>query len=203
MRTMRNGAKVRHFLGFAVVALAAAGLTGCEAARESFGFTKQAPDEFEVVTRAPLVIPPDFGLRPPQPGAQRPQEQQIRDQARETLTGRNAAASGAQVASTGAGSSGPALSPGEHALLAKAGALDTDPSIRRTVDRESTLLSETDQSFIDRLIFWQEKPPPGKVVDPEGESKRIREAMAQGQPPTQGETPTITRKKKGWLEGIF
>jgi hypothetical protein len=198
------GAKVSRFLGFAGVALAASALAGCDSARETFGFTKQAPDEFAVVTRAPLVIPPDYGLRPPQPGAQRPQEKEIRDQARETVTGRNPGAGGAQVALASVSpAAGPPRSEGERALLSKAGALDADPAIRRTIDRESTLLAEADSDFIDRLIFWQEKPPPGKVVDPDAETKRIREAMAQGEAPTKGETPTIVRRKKGWLEGIF
>lgn len=204
MVQMLRGAKVSRFLGFACVALAASALAGCESARETFGFTKQAPDEFEVVTRAPLVIPPDFGLRPPQPGAQRPQEKEIRDQARETVTGRNAGAGSAQVALASVNpAAGPQRTEGERALLTKAGALDADPNIRRTVDRESTLLAEADSDFIDRLIFWQEKPPPGQVVDPDAETKRIREAMAQGDAPTKGETPTIKRRKKGWLEGIF
>ena len=171
MAAMRERAKTRHFLGFAGVVLAAAALSGCDSARETFGFTKQAPDEFEVVTRAPLVIPPDYGLRPPQPGAQRPQEKEIRDQARETVTGRNAGQNGAQVASTNpAPAAGPPRTEGERALLTKAGALDADPGIRRTVDRESTMLAEADSDFIDRLIFWQEKPPPGTVVDPDAET---------------------------------
>jgi hypothetical protein len=204
MGAMRKHAKTREFLGFAGLALAAAALTGCDSARETFGFTKQAPDEFEVVTRAPLVIPPDYGLRPPQPGAQRPQEKEIRDQARETVTGRNAEAGRPQLASTNPSpAAGPPRTEGERALLTKAGALDADPTIRRTVDRESTLLAEADAGFIDRLIFWQDKPPPGTVVDPDAETKRIREAMAQGDAPTKGETPTIKRRKKGWLEGIF
>jgi len=205
MLEMGTGAKVSRFLGFACVALATSALAGCESTRETFGFTKQAPDEFAVVTRAPLVVPPDFGLRPPQPGAQRPQEKEIRDQARETVTGRNTGTGGAQVASL-AGlnpASGPPRSEGERALLNKAGALDADPAIRRTVDRESTLLAEADTDFINRLIFWQETPPAGTVVDPDAETKRIREAMAQGEAPTKGETPTISRRKKGWLEGIF
>ena len=204
MRMMRNGAKTRGFLGLAGVVLAAGALSGCDSARETFGFTKQAPDEFAVVTRAPLVIPPDYGLRPPQPGAQRPQEKEIRDQARETVTGRNAGGTGDQVASTNKNANGgPPRSEGERTLLAKAGALDADPSIRRTVDRESTMLAEADSDFIDRLIFWQEKPPPGTVVDPDAETRRIREAMAQGEAPTKGDTPIIKRRKKGWLEGIF
>ena len=33
------------------------------------GLTKKSPDEFAVTTKAPLVIPPDFNLRPPMPGA--------------------------------------------------------------------------------------------------------------------------------------
>jgi len=40
-------------------------------------------DEFAVVTKAPLIMPPDYNLRPPRPGAARPQEQSERQQAAE------------------------------------------------------------------------------------------------------------------------
>jgi hypothetical protein len=43
------------------------------------------PDEFEVVQRAPLTIPPDFDLRPPKPGSPRPQEVSVDKLAREDL----------------------------------------------------------------------------------------------------------------------
>jgi hypothetical protein len=196
-------AMTRNLLGIGAVAVAAVALSGCSSMRETFGFAKTAPDEFAVVTRPPLVMPPDYGLRPPQPGAQRPQEKEIRDQARETITGRNAGmGGGAQLASNTASSGGAPRTEGERALLGKAGALDADATIRRTVDRESTLLAEADSDFIDRLIFWQEKPEPGTVVDPQAESRRIRESLATGEAP-KGETPTIKRRKKGWLEGIF
>ena len=33
-------------------------LTGCSSARDIVGLSKQSPDEFEVVTRAPLSLPP-------------------------------------------------------------------------------------------------------------------------------------------------
>ena len=48
-------------------------VTGCDGAREAIGIGKQSPDEFAIVTRAPLSMPPDYGLRPPQPGVDRPQ----------------------------------------------------------------------------------------------------------------------------------
>src|SRR3954471_11538880 len=44
-------------------------LSGCDTLRNAAGLTKKSPDEFAVTTKAPLVIPPDFNLRPPTPGA--------------------------------------------------------------------------------------------------------------------------------------
>lgn len=54
------------------IALAGSMLAGCGA----FGGSSspQGPDEFTVVGRAPLVIPPESDLRPPRPGEPRPQE---------------------------------------------------------------------------------------------------------------------------------
>ena len=61
-------------------------LGGCgEEMRKSFGLGKNAPDEFQVVRRAPLSLPPDFQLRPPQPGAVRPQEGSTTEQARSAV----------------------------------------------------------------------------------------------------------------------
>ena len=51
----------------------------------TFGEDKPAPDEFAVYSRAPLSVPPDFGLRPPEPGATRPQTIISRDQAKKAL----------------------------------------------------------------------------------------------------------------------
>ena len=48
---------------------------------------KRVPDEFAVVQRAPLTIPPDFELRPPRPGEVRPQTGTTSDQARAALVG--------------------------------------------------------------------------------------------------------------------
>ena len=66
---------------------AALALSGCGELRRSMGYDKSTPDEFQVVERAPLALPPDFSLRPPDPGAPRPQESSMRDQARTALVG--------------------------------------------------------------------------------------------------------------------
>tara|TARA_A100001037_G_scaffold35835_1_gene27845 strand:- start:612 stop:1187 length:576 start_codon:yes stop_codon:yes gene_type:complete len=170
-------------------------LAGCENARESMGLAKQSPDEFAVVTRAPLSMPPEYGLRPPRPGVLRPQEAKVEDSARNEL-----------IRSTGTkpvSSRNSGRSPGETALLAKAGATNPDPSIRGAINRESSILATEDDSFADRLIFWQGKQPPGAIVDAAAEQKRLRENAGLGDAPTRGRTPKIVRKPKGWLEGIF
>jgi len=75
---MRN---VRPMIGgLAAVALAVS-LAGCQQTRQALGLEKTAPDEFQVVARAPLSLPPDYNLLPPQPGVARPQEGTTRDQA--------------------------------------------------------------------------------------------------------------------------
>lgn len=54
----------------ATIALAGSMLAGCGMGSSS----PSGPDEFTVVGRAPLVIPPESDLRPPRPGEPRPQE---------------------------------------------------------------------------------------------------------------------------------
>ena len=45
---------------------ALAALAGCSGTvQEKLGLGKRAPDEFQVVRRAPLILPPDYSLRPP------------------------------------------------------------------------------------------------------------------------------------------
>jgi len=186
--------------GAAILVAAALLVSGCDAARSVAGLEKQAPDEFAVVPRAPLSVPPDFGLRPPRPGATRPQEKSVRNQARGVLIPGSNKKPGAALQGTGSSNK---LSAGEAALLSAAGALKTDPSIRSTVNRETSALVEADDSVFDKVFFWQEVNPSGTIVDPGKESRRLREAAAIGDPPNKGEVPVIKRRERGILEGIF
>ena len=86
--------------------------------------------------------------------------------------------------------------------MAKAGQGGIDPNIRSRVNTDTRTINDSDKSFVDSLIFWQEAPPSGVVIDPAKEQQRLRDAQAAGQTPA-GPTPTITRRKRGLLEGIF
>ena len=85
----------------------------------------------------------------------------------------------------------------------KAGAPQAQPDIRATVEQESTKLAREESSFVDKLIFWRKPEEPGVTVDPSEEAKRLKENAALGKPVTEGETPTMKRKRKGILEGII
>ena len=127
-------------------AVASLGLQGCSSAGKALGMTKVVPDEFRVVTKAPLVVPPDYALRPPLPGEPRPQELQPESAARAALLGQ---------------SQGANRSDGEKLLAQKAGADNADPLVRFVVDDEFGDLAHKEPSFADRVMFWK-KPDANK-----------------------------------------
>jgi hypothetical protein len=182
-----------------------AALGACGALESIGGGKKVSPDEFKVVSHTPLTMPPNADLRPPRPGAPRPGDQTPQALARAVLApspsaapaGRSGAARPAPAAATG--------SAAESALLARANTgspAANGGDIRTQLNRESRVLADSDRSFIDALIFWQDKPPPGVIIDPAKEQARLRAASAQGTDPG-GATPQIERRKRGIFEGIF
>ena len=130
-------------LTFGVAALGM-GLSGCSAAGRALGMTKVVPDEFRVVTKAPLTVPPDYSLRPPTPGEPRPQELQPESAARSALLGSRNAEERSQ---------------GEKLLVSKAGADKADPLVRYVVDDEFGGLAHKEPSFADRVLFWKKSAP--------------------------------------------
>lgn len=178
--------------------LVAVTMTACSGTQEALGLGKRTPDEFAVYTRAPLSLPPDYGLRPPEPGSSRPSAVMPRDHARQAVVGGSL-----RPFSTGQTSGVSSSSAGTEAILERTGAFSADPDIRQLVNAETSILAEEDQSFTERLMFWSSPTAYGTVVDPTEETKRIRENQALGRSITAGNTPTIERKRKALLEGIF
>jgi len=176
----------------ALLAVALGPLATCgEDLSRDFGFTRDAPDEFRVTTRAPLSMPPDYTVRPPRPGAPRPQEASERTQAEEALA--------PQIALSGPGNSG--LTPGQSALISQAGPA-APHDIRAKVDAEAQL-DRPSQTFTDRLMFWKAAPLPGTIVNAQKESQRLRANAALGQSVEAGDTPIVEPPHHGWFDGIF
>ena len=155
-------------------------LPACDSVKETVGLTRSAPDEFKVVKRAPLEMPPDFSLRPPRPGAARPQEEAMDSLAREAAFG-----------SAAAGSSAPTNA--EAVLLQQTGGAAADPAIRAVVDRETATMEPREKPVAERLLGWStggSEEPATSVVDAPAEAERLKQNEAEGRPVTEGETPS-------------
>ena len=128
---------------------------------------RNRPDEFAVARQAPLVIPPDFALRPPQPGAPRPQDSGgPSQQALEALFGGTAQRSASEAA----------------AVQAAGGASAADTGIRSGVGSPDT--NVVDKGSTTRDI----------VAAPQGDGRDARTstpgAAAPAPAPTATPTPT-------------
>lgn len=131
---------LRQFTGAIALTTLVIGLSGCASLGNQLGMGKSSPDEFAIVTKAPLTLPPDYGLRPPKPGETRPQEASPSERAQQLLLGDE---------------SERPPSPGELALIEKAGALNVDPNIRAILAAESGGRGYKEADLANRLIFWQ------------------------------------------------
>ncbi|MEZ5946839.1 MAG: DUF3035 domain-containing protein [Hyphomonas sp.] len=125
-----------------ILALGAAcvATTACSTGRT----TTRTPDEFRVVTKAPLTVPPDYSLRPPASGMSLPAEVE---------------AARAESVSTFGSTVGENASASEKALVAAAGANAVSPLIRVEVDYDETKAVRKPQGIADRILFWRKDNP--------------------------------------------
>jgi len=193
--------EMRRVVYLAVVAGLAAGLSGCQSFRDAAGLTKQAPDEFAVVSKAPLIIPPDYNLKPPKPGEAPTNQVSPTDAAEGTLYG----------AGLPATSSHGQLSLGEQMLLDKAGASDANNMIRQRIAADNRAMLAADNSFTERLLFQSGTsdasagtPVSTSGAAPAAPAQQASKPSAQPSPDhSSNGSGTIQDAIGSWLGGIF
>ncbi len=160
-------------------------LAGCQATKEQLGLTRHAPDEFAVLARAPLQMPPEQAGQPivlprPQPGIARPQEISPTVAAQAAVLGQPSSAT-ASSASTA-----------ENVLLQRAGATQSDPNIRSVVNKEAVEDTNDNRPVVKRIMgIVQKGDAPATIVDAPGELERLKANKKSGKTVTQGDTPTL------------
>lgn len=169
--------RLKPAITLGAIAAAAVVLTGCNSIRQGIGLERVTPDEFRVVSMAPLSVPPEYGLRPPAPGQPRPAELAPESAARQILLGQRQAIT---------------RSAGEQALVTAAGAAQADPLARYVVDDEFGDLAHKEQNWADRILFWRKNDPSTQAasqvrnaegvmtIDPAREAERLQ-ALTGGQ----------------------
>lgn len=187
----------------AVAFLSTVALAGCtgNTVRHTLGLERNNPDEFQVVSRPPLNVPPIYYLRPPTDTAEgvSPAEAKaaaiLQDRAVNT---ENAMQSGGNsgympdtaVVGVGESSLGSA---GESSLLNAAGAEKAQTNIREELKAETTppLEKPADQkSWSDKLNpFKKAKKADETTVDAAKEQERLKKNREEGKPVTEGDVP--------------
>ncbi len=156
----------------AVLLLAAASLlAGCDSFRSAMGSDKDSPDEFAVVTKAPLIMPPDFNLKPPKPGAPPANQVSATQSAQAALFNTDPATAAASMPGT--------MSMGEKLLLSYAGAANADSSIRQVIAAENKKMQASDEGFTNDIMFWQKPSAQNDpAVDADAEARKQAQQKA-------------------------
>lgn len=113
------------------ISFAASGLTLClllsacggseSTLQQTLGYDQRGPDAMAVIKRPPLILPPDYNLRPPRAGSQDNAEQSASDAARDALVGTSSAAG------EGAAAAGEASQNARDALTGATPSAETEP----------------------------------------------------------------------------
>lgn len=145
-----------------LIALSAALLstTACDSLKDKLGLTRHTPDEFAVITRAPLQVPSNLNelttLPQPQKGTAHVYGADPVIEAKQAIgipTQTNATPSTA-----------------EENLLSKVG--KADANIRTTVDQEAANIAENKRPVIKR-IMGSDNEAPATILNPTKEKERL------------------------------
>jgi len=159
----------RQSMKISMIVLLLTGLTACSDFRRAIGDEKSTPDEFQVVVRAPLSLPPGFS-----------------DSPEDVL--KQAQTSGSDAKSRTANLIGSATADGSgFASLFDFSGVPED--IRNKVDEETYGIKL--ESRLPLQVLFGGLPDVGPVLDKMEEDMRLRKARLEGKAPTEGGSKAI------------
>ena len=169
---------MKRYSTIGLVAMTALSLAACA--------STGGPDEFRVVRKAPLTVPPEYNLRPPTLGQARPQELSPEAQARVAVFGVDV---------------GQNASDGEKLFVKAAGGDAVDRNVRGLVDFDDNQALRKNRSFTDMILnFGGEAKEP--VVDAAAEAERLRAESEAVKDITGGGKVVIQPKQTSKLPGL-
>jgi hypothetical protein len=174
--------------------------------KENLGLVRQPPDEFKVVSRAPLTVPKEFFLYPPEEASSRASYMASDNIAKEALLGgMNESQAGylehyqedyqtTAVPDTAVESVGTSTlaSPAEEGLLQKMQARQADPNIRTLLSEEINAEAQKDEELLSKIKQPIKSQEP--IVDAEAERERLKKNKEKGKAVNEGNVPTVTPK---------
>lgn len=167
-------------LALVAVLAAATAASGCASFSRAIGASKTTPDEFRVMTHAPLTLPPDYNLRPPRPGEARPQENDPAADAQAALFGENVGAEASQ---------------GERAFVSAAGATASSDSIRDEIDFEAQGVVRRSEGFANRILNFGGSGSASRPLNAEEEARRLEDEESIRR--ATGGAPVVIQRERG------
>jgi len=154
-------------------------VSGCSGFRKAIGEEKSSPDEFEVVVRPPLSLPPNFFASSSQLTENTPTPSASASPSDSPIDARSVAA-----ATLGA-TEGPAAD--SYARIFDFSAVPEN--IREIVDEETYGIQF--ERRIPLQILFGGLPDVGPVLDKFAEDQRLRNTLREGRSATEGGTPAV------------
>lgn len=184
-----------------ILSLLLLSLAACEgnSVKQSLGLKRNSPDEFMVISRQPLSLPPEFNLLPPG-SATVVEAPPISHEAKKLVFDGKTSPSATQ-------NSKGQNSKGVQSLLDKTGAVNADPNIRSVLDAESNValpeVEEEEKGFFTKVKDSLTPDKKDPMVDIDKEEERIEKNIETGTPISEGEIPTKDSGKKGLLNEML
>ncbi len=206
-------------------------LTACGngTVKETLGLSRKPPDEFKVVSRPPLSVPPQFNLRPPSNSAESPIIVPADKQAKSIITGTPVKNGDDNSFDLRAGSADTAVMPvdsspidspsgskskksasisddsssSESQFMKNIGADRADPKVREELTQQKIAAQEKKEETSWWSGFTGTSEKKETMVDAKAEAKRIQDNKSANKPVTEGNTPEIKDKDHGILGNIF
>lgn len=195
----------------AALSLLALSACGSGTMRDTLGLDRASPDEFRVVSRPPLSVPPQFSLEPPSATGEAPNQLTTSKQAKGMMYGTetdengvlkpgNAETAVTPVTINSKSASKPSKdSTAESQFLKNAGADNADPKVREKLVEEKYTQQEQQQESSWWDIMSTNPPKKDTMVNAKKEAERIKTDEDTGKPVTDGETPTVKDRDTGVL----
>ena len=170
--------RVNHMISFCLIVLM---LAGCGQVRDQLGLNRHSPDEFTVIKRAPLTLPPDYNLRAPSTNTELITST-VTTETKQALFGNTSAKT---VSSDDA----------DNAFLNQIGTSDINSDIRNDINRDNGFVDVKEKSTLEKIFRGDQSNDIDSIVDAKAEADRISEATENGDALTGDDTPVIEDKK--------
>lgn len=206
---------------FAICALHVLTACGGNSVKDTLGLGRRAPDEFKVVARPPLSVPPQFSLRPPSANAESPIVVPADKQAKSIITGASPEIENSSVDTAVTPVEAVTLEPatskkgkkgklaerqvvGESQFMKNIGVDKADPKVRDELIGQTIAVQEKKEEagWWERLTMSSSEKK-DTLVSAKEEAERIKSNQAGKKPVTEGDTPTVTEKNRGVIGNIF